>query len=69
VDISNLIKLFVEPCIQLIVENVKSNNLRIAKDLIETLHSSINIFPGFENEIRENVRAASQVAVSHNIMT
>ncbi|CAG8536040.1 22254_t:CDS:10 [Rhizophagus irregularis] len=50
----------IEPCIQLIVDNVKSNSLRIAKDLIETLHSSINIFPGFENEIRENVRAASQ---------
>ncbi|CAB4495104.1 unnamed protein product [Rhizophagus irregularis] len=59
----------IEPCIQLIVDNVKSNSLRIAKDLIETLHSSINIFPGFENEIRENVRAASQVAISYNIMT
>ncbi|GBB89154.1 hypothetical protein RclHR1_15840006 [Rhizophagus clarus] len=59
----------IEPCIQLIVENVKKNNPRIAKDLIETLHSSINIFPGLENEIRENVRAASQVAISHNVMT
>ncbi|RIA88490.1 hypothetical protein C1645_242941 [Glomus cerebriforme] len=59
----------IEPCIQLIVENVKSNNLRIVKELIETLHSSISIFPGFDNELRENVRAASQVAISRNIMT
>ncbi|CAI2180040.1 16713_t:CDS:10 [Funneliformis geosporum] len=60
----------IEPCIQLIVENVKSNNLRIAKDLLEALYTSIsNIFPGIDNELRENVRASSQLAIARNIMT
>ncbi|CAI2179652.1 18993_t:CDS:10 [Funneliformis geosporum] len=58
----------IEPCIQLIVENVKSNNLRIAKDLLEALYTSIsNIFPGIDNELRENVRASSQLAIAQDI--
>ncbi|CAG8575292.1 1755_t:CDS:10 [Funneliformis caledonium] len=52
------------------IENVKTNSLRIAKDLLEALYTSIsNIFPGIDNELRENVRASSQIAIARNIMT
>ncbi|CAG8448784.1 2994_t:CDS:10 [Funneliformis mosseae] len=52
------------------IENVKTNSLRIAKDLLEALYTSIsNIFPGIDNELRENIRASSQIAIARNIMT
>ncbi|CAG8600788.1 23775_t:CDS:10, partial [Racocetra persica] len=54
------------------INNIESyrSDYQLGPELVECLGSSINNFlPGFDHEIRENVRVAAQTVLRRNIMT
>ncbi|CAG8695183.1 420_t:CDS:10, partial [Dentiscutata erythropus] len=59
----------IEPTVRLILESYRTDS-QFGPELIEYLGSSIsNFLPGFDPEIRENVRVAAQTVIRRNVMT